>query len=137
VPSTDGFETAAKPVREISGSVVRHHALDPDALFAKPVHGAFQKLRDRMLAFVGPHFGVRDPSRIIDAYVQELPADPPGACPAVTGDPVAYPPDTAQALRIQVEELARTTAFITHDHRLRLQVPEPLQTQPSKPQANR
>src|SRR5262249_50330396 len=103
---------------------------DPAA--GKPAQGAGHKgLRvDRAIA--AQHFDIRGAARIVDAHVDVLPADAPGAVPPVAGDAVAEAADATELLDIDMPERPPPRAFVP-THGLRgadgLQPPEPVAAQ--------
>lgn len=67
---------------------------------------------------------------IVDSQVYRVPANATVAVLAFACDAVAYAPNTAQPFHVDVQQLARALALITHDGRARLQRRQPTQPQP-------
>jgi hypothetical protein len=91
----------------IGVAVVGEDALDRDAAAGEPGQGSAQKAYDRDAALVGQNLGVRDTRTVIDADMNEFPADASRAEAAIPADPMADLTDAPELLRIQVQQAAR------------------------------
>src|SRR5262249_60224149 len=70
-------------------------------------------------------FDIGGPARIVDADVDEFPADPAGPVAPIAGDPVADPGNAAQLLDVDVHELARVCALVAPHRFGRRRRPQP------------
>src|SRR5262245_16772179 len=103
--------------RAIAGAIVGQHAVHPHAAPAKPGHGPAQKGGHARPVVVGQDFRVRHPRAIIDAHVDELPADAPRLAPPIAGDAMAHVPDAPQLLGIEMQQLAGLGPFVALNER--------------------
>ena len=89
-------------VRPVAHAIVGEHPLDTHTAPLEPRHRAPQEGRDGGPVFVTQHLGVRHPRAVIDADVDEFPADAvhPGA--AVAMDAVPDAGDPRQLLGVDV-----------------------------------
>jgi hypothetical protein len=94
------------------GPVVGHQPLDGDALAGEPGDGVLQKRGDGLLALVIEDLDIGQTGAVVDADVDELPADPPAARAAVTADPMPRAPDPPELLDVDVDQLTGHRALI-------------------------
>jgi len=93
----------------------------------EPRRGPLQEARGGFRLLVRQHLGAGNSRAVIDAYVQQLPADPSSPSSSVAVDAVPDALDPAQLIRVQVQQFARMLLLVAHHHRLRLQVFQPSQ----------
>ena len=116
----------------VAGAVVGHDALDGDAEACIVGDGGLEKGDGAALAFGLHHSAEGDARGIVDADVDELPADAAVvalAC-AVAGDAVPYPVELAELFDVDVDELARPIALVTAWRLSRLQGAHPVEAEP-------
>ena len=108
----------------VARSVVGHDPFDGDVEAPVPGDGGFQEGDGAVLFLVGHDVSEAEAGVVVDADVDELPADPPAAALAgsILGDAVAYPIETAQFFDIDVDHLAGVIALIAAHRLRRLQV---------------
>src|SRR3954447_5661483 len=88
----------------IGRAVVGHDPLDGDAEAGEPGKRPLEEGHGALLALVGQDLGVGEPGGVVDADVEELPADAARPAGAVAGDAVAEALDPAELLDVEVEE---------------------------------
>jgi hypothetical protein len=110
VTEAEGFVTTA---------VVGHHAGDGDAEAFIVSHGRLEEGNCTIGLLVGLDLGEREAGVIVDADVDELPADAATVALAgpITGDPMTNFVETTQLSNVDVDDLAGMLAFIA-THRL-------------------
>src|SRR3954452_20641302 len=99
----------------IGGAVVGHQTLDPDAAGAVEGERTAQEADRRRRLLVDQHLDVGEPRCVVDADVDELPADPARALTvgAVAARAVARSlADPAELLDVDVDELAGSGALV-------------------------
>ena len=115
--------------RPVAGAVVGQHTLDPDAPAAEVADGAAEETGSGRALLVGEHFDIGKPGRVVDRDVDELPADPTAARPAVAVGSVAGPADLAELLDVDMDEFARPRPLVAVCRLLRRdprELPEPV-----------
>lgn len=89
MPYAVRLQRPIEAVGVVTGRVVGHHSLDLDVVLPEPGDGALEKAAGgRGDPLVRQDLGVGDARRIVDADVQELPSDAPGAATPVAVDAV-------------------------------------------------
>src|SRR5258708_18138243 len=140
VLQAEAFAGAGEGEGFVAGAVVGHDAHDLDAEACVIGEGGLEEGRGALLPLIGHHFGNGDAGRVVDADVDELPAEPFAApapialASAIAGDAVSEAIDPAELLDVDVDELARVLPLVA-THRLgRLPRPPPVEA-PAPPAA--
>ena len=118
---------------DVTGAVVGHHPLDPDAARPEPAQRADQEAGGGAAPLVGQHFDVGKPRGIVDGHVEEVVAHALARSEAVAGDAVADALEAGELLDIEVYELARPLALTAANRHRRLQALEPPDPTPLQP----
>ena len=124
----------AEAMAAIGRAVVGHDALDGDAQGGEPGDGALEEGHGTFLALVGEDLGVGEARGVVDADMQEVPADAALLAAPVAGDAVADAIDPAQLLDVDVNELARLVALVADDLGLGVEGREPSEATPAQDQ---
>ncbi len=118
----------------IAGPVVGHDAIDRNAEFGIVGDSGVQEGHGAALALIGHNPGKGDPRCVVDADVDELPAD--AAMAALTGpiagDAMADLVETPELLDVDMDELAGPVALVSPDRLGRLQGLQPVEAQAAK-----
>jgi hypothetical protein len=80
--------------------------------------------------FIGQDFGIGDSRVIVDRHVDDLPAGTASGRVANAGDAVARPPEAAQFLGIQVQQISRPTPLVARRRTRGLECPLGTQAAP-------
>ena len=131
-----GLAGAAKGAADIGRAVVGHHPLDGDAQAGEPGDGALEEGDGTFLALVGQDLGVGKAGGIVDADMQEVPADAAAALGPVAGDAVADAVDPAELLDVEVDQLAGPCPLVAEDLRLGVERLEPTEAVAAQDQAH-
>ena len=107
-----GNDRLAEVAAAVGGAVVGHHALDGDAEAGKPSQGPLEERHRALFALVGEDFRVGQAGGIVDADVEEIPADAAAAAGSITGDAVSNAVDLAELLDVKVDQLAGAVALV-------------------------
>jgi hypothetical protein len=91
--------------------------------------GPREKGGGRAGLLVGEHLGIGEARAIVDHGVDALPADAPGAPPAIAVDPMPHPPNLHELFDVGVEQRAGPPPFIPAHRAGRLEPAEPVQPQ--------
>ena len=120
--------SVAECERLVATAIVGHHARDGDAEAFVIGYGRLEKGNGAVGRLVGLDLRERDAGMIVDADVDELPADAAAVAlaGAVAGDVVADALETAELFNVDVNDLARLLAFIAARWLGRLQVAYPV-----------
>src|SRR5262245_45176983 len=102
----------AEGMADIGRPVVGHDPLDGDAQAGEPGDGALEEGDRAFLALVGQDLGEGEARGVVDADVEEVPADAAFPAAPVTDDAVADAVDPAQLLDVDVDELAGPLALV-------------------------
>jgi len=94
--------------------VVAEYSLDRDGVFCVPADGALEEGGAVFLALAWQQLGVGEAGVVVDRDVQVLPAGARAALHTVLEDPLADVVETAELLGVDMQQLARTLALITH-----------------------
>ena len=124
--------------REIARAVVGHNALDLDPQTCVIGHRRFEEGNGTGLPLVAHDQAEGDTGCIVDADMDELPADPEMAVDHAglsSRDPMAHRADPTELLDIDMDELTRLFPLVTAD-RLPLQSAQPVQAQTTQDAAN-
>jgi hypothetical protein len=89
-----------------------------------------------LLALVGQDLDEGDARGVVEADVDELPADATALAGPLTGDAVADLLEAAELLDVEVDQLAGVGALVAPDRRGRRQVLEPAQPAPAQDAAD-
>src|SRR5690606_24728250 len=116
------------------GTIIRHDALDGDAMGFEPSEGVAEEADGAVLGLVGHQRGVGEARGIIDGDVEELPA---GAAPAalagaIAGDAMADAVDAAELLGIEVDQFAGPLPLVAADLARRVEGGEPAEAEPAQ-----
>jgi hypothetical protein len=116
----------SEEVGSIAGAVFGQDALDAHPAPTKPGRGAFQETRRGLLALVGQDLDGGEPRVVVDADMDEVPANSPTA--AVSGAPAGHAmagtAESAQLLDVEMEQLARPLLLVAPHDRRRCQGPQ-------------
>src|SRR6516162_4719658 len=118
-------------LREIARAVVGHNTLDLDPQTCVIGHRRFEEGNGAGLPLVAHDLTEGDTRCVVDAYMDELPADAEMAVDHAglsSRDPMAHRADPAELLDIDVDELTRLFPLVTADG-LRLQSAQLVQAQ--------
>ncbi|WP_341204400.1 hypothetical protein [uncultured Sphingomonas sp.] len=128
-------ERGGKAPGAVGRAVVGHAPLDRDARALEPGERAFEEGGGVGLALGGQHFGIGQARCVIDADMEEVPADTLRAAElAVAGDAVAGGGEASELLDVEVDHIARRRMLVA-DHRwpgieqLELAEPQPPERQ--------
>jgi hypothetical protein len=99
-PAGRGYDARAIP-----RAVVAKDAFGHDAPPSEPGGRAAQKARDGDALLVAQHLRVGQARAVIDADMDELPADAAHATAPIAGDAMADPADTAQLFDVDMPQL--------------------------------
>src|SRR6478736_5814781 len=116
--------------RPVAGAVVGHHAPHLDAEAGVISDGRFEEGDSALFALVGHDLDESDARGIVDADVDELPADAEMAVDRARispGDAVPHRADPAELLDIEMDELAGMLPFIAAHRFGRFEVFQPRQ----------
>ena len=102
----------AEGVAAIGRAVVGHDPLDGDAEAGEPGQRPLEEGHGALLALVGQDLGVGEARGVVDADVQEVPADAALLAAPVAGDAVADAVDPAELLDVEVDQLAGPLALV-------------------------
>jgi hypothetical protein len=97
----------------VARAVIGHQPLDADAVRGEPRHGALQERGDRLFALVVEHLDVGQAGAVIDADVDELPADSARARRAIAVDAMAGAADAPKLLDVDVDQFAGHRTLVT------------------------
>jgi hypothetical protein len=127
---TGGREVTAP----VPPTVVGEDPLDGDPVAGVEAPGTAQEARRRAGRLVGQLLGIGEPAVVIDRDVDPVPADTPEPAlhPDVVDAVAATGTDPAQHLRVEMDELARPSAFVAHDRRSGFEPVEPGETLPAQ-----
>src|SRR3981189_2203272 len=122
----------------VTTAVVGHDAGDGDAEAFVVSHGRLEEGSGTIGFLVGLDLGERDAGVIVDADVDELPADAATVALAgpITGDAVTDLVETTELFDIDVDHIARSGPLIAAHRLARLQVADPVQSQPPQDAAD-
>jgi hypothetical protein len=120
----------AEQAGDVTGAVVGHHALDPNALALEPAQRADQEASDRLALLVRQDLDARQARGVVDGDVDELPPGTVRALAAIAGDPVSDAPEAGELLGIEVNELAGACAIVPPRRRARLERGQMTEPQP-------
>jgi hypothetical protein len=123
----------------VGRAVIAHEALDGEAVAAEPGKGVRCEGDRAFLALSGQQRGVGEPAGIIDGDVAVLPACAAlvAVAGSITGDAMADTINAAKLLDIEVEQLARTVAFVANDRGPVIERAKPTEAVAAQYQANR
>ena len=107
----------AEHMRSVAGAVIGQDALHTDSAPPKPVHGPAQEGGHGRPLLVVEHLGIGHARAVVDTDVHELPANAARLPVAVAGDPMAHAPDAPELLDVQMQQLARSAPFVSHQRR--------------------
>jgi len=106
VPQPQGLANVVEEVGAIAVAVVGEQALDRDSLGCEPGDSAAQELAAAARVLIGEDFGIGDAGMVIDGHVHELPAGAATSGAPPSSDAMTGLRETAQLLRIQVQQIA-------------------------------
>ncbi len=129
----------AEGVGDVAGAVVGHHARDGDAEAGVVGDGRFQEGGGAVGGLVGQDLAEGHAGVIVDADVDELPADAAAVAlsGSVAGHAVAGLFETAELLDVEVDHFAWRLALVADDGCERVQVPGPAQLRSPQDAAHR
>jgi hypothetical protein len=113
-----------------AGAVVGAQDADAEAGIVGP--GGLQEGDGALLALVAQDLGEGDARGVVEADVDELPADPAALAAPPTGDAMADLVEASELLDVDVEPLARVGALVASDRCRRRQVLDAAQPEPSQ-----
>jgi hypothetical protein len=106
----------------------------------RPAERALEKADRAFLALVRQDLAVTQPGRIVDAYMQCFPADSVVTIDrprSSAGDAVPDPGNTPKLLAVDMDQLAGSLAFVTHNYWLGFERRQLAQTEPSQDRTHR
>ncbi|MNZ96993.1 hypothetical protein D3C78_1162130 [compost metagenome] len=128
MPQPQAAAQAPEHPGQVTGAIVGH---DPPKTDAQPpviAQGLKQGPASAGAALVRMQAGEGQPGRIVDGYVDKLPACTTGILLTVAGDPVPGFPEAAKLLDIQMQEIARVGVLVALHRRCRLQLSQAMKT---------
>jgi len=108
-----------KGTRPVAGAVVTEDAVHADAAAPEPRHGAAHEAADRGARLIGQDFGVRHARAVVDADMDEFPADAARLAATIAGDAMADVPDAPEFLDVDMQQLAGARPLVADDGRAR------------------
>jgi len=112
VSDAPGVAETADGAGAIGRAVVGEQAAGPDSSSCEEAESTIQEGFGGVLALVGEDFDVGEAGVIIDAGVDELPADAAYVFGSIAVDAMADPADACQLLSIDVQQVARSRVLI-------------------------
>ena len=113
VAETEMLAEVGETVGTVGGAVVGHDALDEDAVVAEPGESAAKEGGDVVGDLIGKDLGVGQTGGIVDRDVDELPALTGAASRAGAGNAMADTVEAAEALDVEVNELAGVSVLVS------------------------
>src|SRR5580658_10579556 len=107
--------------RSIAVAVVSHDFKGYDSAAAVVRNGIVKEGDRGVSTLIGPDLSKRHPRVVIDADMDTFPSSATDMVPGVSGGTMAGALDTAQFLRVEVEQIAGIGAFVSHNGHGRLQ----------------
>ena len=125
-------QSCAEVVAAIGRAVVGHDALDGDAMGGEEGQRPGEEGAGAFLLLVGQDLGVGEPGGIVDADMDQVPADALLLAAAVAGDAMADAVDPAELLGVDVDQLARCGPLVADHRRLRIERRQAAETEPAQ-----
>src|SRR6266852_1656911 len=122
--------------RAIGIAVVGQKASNQDATLGEPSDSSTKEGDRRPLSFVAEYFHVCQSRSVINANMNELPAGSRSMSP-IAGDPMPDPVDPSELLHIDVQQISRTTPFVSPRRWPRLKTAQTRQTCSADDSSNR
>jgi hypothetical protein len=116
---------AGEPRRDIARAIVAQDAADADAVAAEPRPGAPEKLRRRGAILLRQHLDVGQPRGVVHRHVDVLPADAAHPTPTIPADAMAHPPNAAELLDVEVDQITGPRPLVALDGGRGLEGPQP------------
>ena len=113
-------------------AIVGHDAADSNAKLGEVGDSLAKEAARRDSLFVREHGGEGDARVVVDGDVKKLPARAPGFVLRVAGDAMTRFADTRQFLDVDVQQVAGSRVFITHDGNRGLEHAHFVQPQPGQ-----
>ena len=132
----EGLTGVAKGAAEISRAVVGHDPLDGHPKGREPGDGALEEGHGTFLALVRQDLGVGEARGVVDADMQEVPADPAAALGSITGEAMTGTVDPVELLDGELNQLTRLLALVADHLRLGVEGLEPAQPAPAQDDAD-
>jgi len=120
---TDGYKRLG--IKDLA--VVSHDAFDTQSQAVVIRQSMAQEPGRAFGVLRWPHFGEPDSRVIVHRNVSHIPSNPPSSLLAISGDAMPDDSDGAQALDVQVQQLARSGALVAPRYDRRFQVAQPTQ----------
>ena len=127
VPDAELAARCGKQMRAISIAVVGQQSSNEDATLGEPSYGSAQEADRGPFSLAAEHFHVCHSRSVIDANVSELPSGS-WSMSAVAGNAMPYPIDPPELLHVDVEQISRTTPFVSARRRRRVEAIQARQT---------
>jgi hypothetical protein len=107
--------SGAEEMGTIAGAVVAHEPLRLDAQRGEVSQGPLKEEHGTLLSLIGHDLREGDPRSVVDADMDELPARSPDLIAPIVSDAVTGAHDSSQLFDIEVEQLTRELALVTHN----------------------
>ena len=131
-----GRTEVSEVVAAIGGAIVGHDALDGDAMAGEEGQRPGEEGAGALFLLVGQDLGVGEAGSIVDADMDQVPADALLLAAAIAGDAVADAVDPAELLGVDVDQFARGRPLVTDYRRLGIERRKSAEAEPPEHGAN-